>query len=101
MVYTLYHPFMVKLGMVRMVLLYQHRCTFLAPNFTGPMAKEIIDGQLVFHNAPSVEAALRGRLLILEGLQKAERNVLPLLNNLLENREMSLEDGGSDAFGIT
>ena len=68
---------------------------------TGPMAKEIIDGQLVFHNAPSVEAALRGRLLILEGLQKAERNVLPLLNNLLENREMSLEDGGSDAFGIT
>eukprot|EP00435_Cladocopium_sp_Y103_P037254 s938_g9.t2 len=55
--------------------------------------REIIDGQLVFHNAPSVEAALRGRLLILEGLQKAERNVLPLLNNLLENREMSLEDG--------
>lgn len=57
------------------------------------LAQEIIDGQLFFHNAPPVEAALRGRLLILEGLQKAERNVLPLLNNLLENREMALEDG--------
>ncbi|CAK9038246.1 unnamed protein product [Durusdinium trenchii] len=55
--------------------------------------REICDGELQFHNAPAVEAALRGRLLILEGVQKAERNVLPLLNNLLENREMSLEDG--------
>jgi hypothetical protein len=26
-------------------------------------------------------------------LQNAERNVLPLLNNLLENREMALDDG--------
>eukprot|EP00439_Symbiodinium_sp_Y106_P013382 s2869_g1.t3 len=55
--------------------------------------REISNGQLVFHNAPAVEAALKGRLLILEGVQKAERNILPLLNNLLENREMSLEDG--------
>jgi len=30
---------------------------------------------------------------VLEGLEKAERNVLPVLNNLLENREMQLEDG--------
>ncbi|CAJ1380979.1 unnamed protein product [Effrenium voratum] len=55
--------------------------------------REILEGQLVFFNAPAVEAALHGRVLILEGMQKAERNVLPLLNNLLENREMSLEDG--------
>ena len=34
-----------------------------------------------------------GRILVLEGLEKAERNVLPVLNNLLENREMQLEDG--------
>lgn len=27
------------------------------------------------------------------GLEKAERNVLPTLNNLLENREMMLDDG--------
>jgi hypothetical protein len=35
-----------------------------------------------------IEAALHGRILILEGLERAERNVLPVLNNLLENREM-------------
>jgi von Willebrand factor A domain-containing protein 8 len=32
-------------------------------------------------------------VLILEGIEKAERNVLPVLNNLLENREMQLDDG--------
>ena len=32
-------------------------------------------------------------MLILEGIEKAERNVLPVLNNLLENREMQLDDG--------
>lgn len=30
-----------------------------------------------------------GRVLILEGIEKAERNVLPVLNNLLENRWVS------------
>tara|TARA_B100000795_G_C22634348_1_gene373885 strand:+ start:141 stop:794 length:654 start_codon:yes stop_codon:yes gene_type:complete len=40
-----------------------------------------------------VRAALHGRILIIEGFEKAERNVLPVLNNLLENREMQLEDG--------
>lgn len=34
-----------------------------------------------------------GRVLVVEGVEKAERNVLPALNNLLENREMQLEDG--------
>ena len=34
-----------------------------------------------------------GRILILDGIENAERNVLPTLNNLLENREMSLDDG--------
>ena len=29
----------------------------------------------------------------LEGLERAERNVLPVINNLLENREMSLDNG--------
>jgi hypothetical protein len=32
-------------------------------------------------------------VLILDGVEKAERNVLPILNNLLENREMQLDDG--------
>lgn len=40
-----------------------------------------------------MRAATQGRVLVLEGLEKAERNVLPVLNNLLENREMQLEDG--------
>lgn len=40
---------------------------------------------------PVVQAAIAGRILILEGLEKVERNVLPVLNNLLENREMALE----------
>ncbi|ESN95820.1 hypothetical protein HELRODRAFT_179006 [Helobdella robusta] len=41
----------------------------------------------------AVRAAIEGRVLILEGIEKAERNVLPVLNNLLENREMQLDDG--------
>ena len=45
------------------------------------------------HTHTQVRAALLGRVLILDGLEKAERNVLPALNNLLENREMQLEDG--------
>ena len=48
----------------------------------------------VYMNQAPVRAALHGRLLILDGLEKAERNVLPTLNNLLENRELSLDDGG-------
>ncbi|KPJ19941.1 Uncharacterized protein KIAA0564-like [Papilio machaon] len=41
----------------------------------------------------AVRAAIEGRILVIEGIEKAERNVLPVLNNLLENREMHLEDG--------
>ena len=40
-----------------------------------------------------MESALEGRVLVLEGVEKAERNVLPVLNNLQENREMQLDDG--------
>ena len=32
-------------------------------------------------------------MLLLDGIENAERNVLPTLNNLLENREMFLDDG--------
>ena len=48
---------------------------------------------LVSRKQCAVRAATEGRTLVLEGLEKAERNVLPVLNNLLENREMQLEDG--------
>ena len=46
-----------------------------------------------FRDQAPVRAAKHGRLLLLDGIEKAERNVLPTLNNLLENREMHLEDG--------
>ena len=38
-----------------------------------------------YADAAPVRAAMFGRVLILDGLEKAERNVLPTLNNLLEN----------------
>ncbi|CAK0844962.1 unnamed protein product [Prorocentrum cordatum] len=55
--------------------------------------REIVRGSLEWVDQPPVRAAREGRVLILDGLEKAERNVLPTLNNLLENREMSLQDG--------
>ena len=55
--------------------------------------RELSAGSVLYVNQPVVEAAVHGRLLVIEGLEKAERNLLPLINNLLENREMALEDG--------
>nr|XP_045609178.1 von Willebrand factor A domain-containing protein 8-like isoform X1 [Procambarus clarkii]XP_045609179.1 von Willebrand factor A domain-containing protein 8-like isoform X1 [Procambarus clarkii] len=55
--------------------------------------REIRGGTSFYHDQSAVRAATEGRVLVLEGIEKAERNVLPVLNNLLENREMQLEDG--------
>lgn len=55
--------------------------------------REIIDGAAIFADQAPVRAAIHGRVLVIDGLEKAERNVLPTLNNLLENREMTLDDG--------
>ncbi|KOC69518.1 Uncharacterized protein KIAA0564 [Habropoda laboriosa] len=55
--------------------------------------REIQSGTAYYHDQSAVKAATNGRVLIIEGVEKAERNVLPILNNLLENREMHLEDG--------
>ena len=55
--------------------------------------REIVGGSAVYVDQTPVLAAMHGRLLILDGIEKAERNVLPTLNNLLENREMGLPDG--------
>lgn len=55
--------------------------------------REIVSGTAHYHDQPAVKAAIEGRVLVLEGIEKAERNVLPILNNLLENREMQLDDG--------
>lgn len=55
--------------------------------------RELQNGSAVFSDQASVRAAVNGRVLLLEGFEKAERNLLPVLNNLIENREMALEDG--------
>ena len=55
--------------------------------------REIVGANVVYVDQPPVQAAVHGRLLVIEGIEKAERNVLPTLNNLLENREMALDDG--------
>jgi MoxR-like ATPase len=55
--------------------------------------REVKDKSVFYVDSASVKAALEGRVLILDGIEKAERNVLPIINNLLENREMALEDG--------
>ncbi len=55
--------------------------------------REIRGRSLVFVDSPAVEAAKRGLVLVVEGLDLAERGVATVLNNLLENREMQLEDG--------
>ncbi|TFK52963.1 hypothetical protein OE88DRAFT_1733940 [Heliocybe sulcata] len=50
-------------------------------------------GNLVYVDSPAVQAVKLGRVLIIEGIEKAERGIMPVLNNLLENREMNLDDG--------
>lgn len=52
-------------------------------------------GNLSYTDGPVVRAMKMGGILILEGVERAERNVLPLLNNILENREQDLPDGTS------
>jgi hypothetical protein len=54
---------------------------------------EVTSRTLRYVDQAPVRCAIEGRILILEGIEKAERNVLPTLNNLLENREMALDDG--------
>lgn len=55
--------------------------------------REIVSSSVEYVNQCAVNAAISGRILIIEGIEKAERNLLPILNNLLENREMNLDDG--------
>lgn len=62
-----------------------------APVFCGALVLMYVIS--LVYDQSAVRAAINGHILILEGIEKAERNVLPILNNLLENREMQLEDG--------
>jgi len=55
--------------------------------------REIVSGDGIMTDQAPVRAAINGRILVLDGMERVERNVLPTLNNLLENREMALDDG--------
>ena len=46
--------------------------------------REMTRGTVRHEPAPPLRAAIHGRVLLLEGVEKAERNVMPVLNNLLE-----------------
>lgn len=50
-------------------------------------------GNLRYDDGPVVRAMKHGRILILDGIERAERGVMPILNNILENREQNLADG--------
>lgn len=65
----------------------------LTIHFTRKQRREIGGGTAFYEDQCVVRAAIHGRILLLDGLEKAERNVLPVINNLMENREMSLSDG--------
>ncbi|KAG2378887.1 hypothetical protein C9374_008035 [Naegleria lovaniensis] len=55
--------------------------------------REIEANSAYYVDQAAVRAAKNGSILIMDGLEKADRNILPILNNLMENREMALESG--------
>lgn len=55
--------------------------------------REFVGKSVVYKNEAVVRACLNGSTLVLDGLERAEPNMLPLLNSLLEQREMNLDDG--------
>jgi midasin (ATPase involved in ribosome maturation) len=60
---------------------------------TNNTSTTITNNVLKWYNQGPVRAAIYGRQLILDGIHTVDRNVLPTLNNLLENREFNLNDG--------
>lgn len=50
--------------------------------------REIVFGIVYYYDQSVVKVVIEGRVLVLEGIEKVERNVLLILNNFLENREM-------------
>lgn len=50
--------------------------------------REIVFGIVYYYDQSVVKVVIEGRVLVLEGIEKVERNVLFILNNFLENREM-------------
>jgi hypothetical protein len=51
------------------------------------------EGDTVWRLAPLVEAALEGRLAVLDGLHRAHKSSLAVLQRLVQDRELQLFDG--------
>lgn len=47
--------------------------------------REIVFGIAYYYDQLVVKVVIEGRVLVLEGIEKVERNVLFILNNFLEN----------------
>lgn len=47
--------------------------------------REIVFGIVYYYDQSVVKVVIEGRVLVLEGIEKVERNVLLILNNFLEN----------------
>lgn len=47
--------------------------------------REIVFGIAYYYDQLVVKVVIEGRVLVLEGIEKVERNVLLILNNFLEN----------------
>lgn len=47
--------------------------------------REIVFGIAYYYDQSVVKVVIEGRVLVLEGIEKVERNVLFILNNFLEN----------------
>lgn len=47
--------------------------------------REIVFGIAYYYDQSVVKVVIEGRVLVLEGIEKVERNVLLILNNFLEN----------------
>ena len=48
---------------------------------------------LAYVDNAAVRAVKHGWILIIEGIEKGERGIMPVLNNLLENWGMNFDDG--------
>jgi MoxR-like ATPase len=55
--------------------------------------REVMNNSIHWCDSLVIKAAVTGSWLVVDGVDKAELNVLPILNNLLENRQMSLDSG--------
>ena len=47
--------------------------------------REVLNSSVIYVDQRTVSAAIHGQILLIEGIEKLERNLLSILNNLLNN----------------